>query len=273
MLGVMLAAGPHPGPLHPERSRRSSPSWSSLRAMGRRRGKLHVGTSGYQYEDWGGRFYPRDLPKSAWLAHYARHFDAVELNATFYRLPEVETFERWRATAPAGFCYALKFSRFGTHLKHLRDPAETIGRFVERARLLGASLGPILVQLPPHWHVDPERLAAFLEAAPRRCRWAIELRDPSWLCEDVYALLRRHGAALCLHDLIARHPRVRTADWVYLRFHGARGSGRYSPQALGAAARRIRAWLADGHDVYAFFNNDLGAHAVHDAARLRRHAA
>jgi uncharacterized protein YecE (DUF72 family) len=235
--------------------------------------KLFIGTSGYQYDDWRGRFYPSDLPKSAWFAHYAEHFDAVELNATFYRLPEASTFDRWRNAAPAGFCYALKFSRYGTHMKKLKDPGGPIELFVERARLLGPTLGPILVQLPPRWHVDVGRLRAFLEAVPKHYRWAIELRDPSWLCEDVYALLRKHGAALCVHDLIERHPRVQTADWVYLRFHGDRYSGSYSPQALSAAARRVRAHLANGRDVYAFFNNDVGGHAVRNAADLRRYVA
>jgi uncharacterized protein YecE (DUF72 family) len=240
--------------------------------MARRRGKLRIGTSGYQYDDWRGLFYPKDLPKSAWFDHYTQRFDAVELNATFYRLPEAATFERWRDAAPQGFCYALKFSRYGTHLKRLKDPADTIGLFIERARLLGPKLGPILVQLPPRWHVDPERLAAFLDEAPRQYRWAVELRDSSWLCEDIYAVLRKHGAALCVHDRIERHPRVRTADWVYLRFHGDEYTGSYSPQALSAAARRIRAHLADGHDVYAFFNNDIGGHAVRNAEDLRRYA-
>jgi uncharacterized protein YecE (DUF72 family) len=239
--------------------------------MPHRSATLRIGTSGYQYDDWRGVFYPDALPKSRWFTYYAQHFDAVELNATFYRLPEATTFERWRDAAPPGFCYALKFSRYGTHLKHLKDAPETIGLFVERARLLEQSLGPILVQLPPRWHVDPQRLAAFLEVVPRQYRWAIEFRDPSWLCEEVYSLLRKHRAALCLHDLIEAHPRVHTSDWVYLRFHGERYSGSYSHQALSAAARRIRAHLADGHDVYAFFNNDIGGHAVRNAADLRRY--
>jgi uncharacterized protein YecE (DUF72 family) len=236
-----------------------------------RAGKFRVGTSGYQYDEWRGRFYPRDLPRSAWFSYYAQHFDAVELNTTFYRLPEIATFERWRDAAPRGFCYALKFSRYGTHIKRLKDAAGTIRLFVERARRLERSLGPILVQLPPRWHVNPDRLAAFLEAAPKQHRWAIEFRDPSWLCDEIYALLREHRIALCVHDLIQRHPRVRTTDWVYLRFHGEHYSGSYSPQALSAAAGRIRAHLADGHDVYAFFNNDIGGHAVRNAADLRRY--
>jgi uncharacterized protein YecE (DUF72 family) len=170
--------------------------------MARRPGKLRIGTSGYQYDDWRGRFYPKTLPKSAWFAHYAERFDAVEINATFYRLPEAATFERWRDAAPKGFCYALKFSRYGTHLKRLKDAADTIGLFIGRARLLGPSLGPILVQLPPRWRVNVARLAGFLESTPKQYRWAVEFRDPSWLCEDIYALLRKHRAALCIHDLI-----------------------------------------------------------------------
>ena len=241
--------------------------------MALRRGKLRIGTSGYQYDGWRGRFYPIDLPKSEWFAHYAEHFDAVELNATFYRLPEPTTFERWREAAPSGFCYALKFSRYGTHIKRLKEAHETIGLFVERARLLGTKLGPILVQLPPRWRVNVGRLAGFLEAAPAEFRWAVEFRDPSWLCEEVYAVLRQHRAALCVHDLIERHPRVHTASWVYLRFHGDRYAGSYSHQALSAAARRVRADLAEGHDVFAFFNNDVGGHAIHNAIDLRRYVA
>jgi uncharacterized protein YecE (DUF72 family) len=239
--------------------------------MARRPGNLRVGTSGYQYDGWRGRFYPKTLPKPAWFAHYAQHFDAVELNATFYRLPEAATFERWRDAAPRGFCYALKFSRYGTHIKRLKDAPNTIGLFVERARLLGPSLGPILVQLPPRWHVNTARLATFLEAAPKQYRWAVEFRDPSWLCDEIYALLRTHRVALCVHDLIDRHPRVRTANWFYLRFHGDEYAGSYSPQALSSAARRIRGHLANGYDVYAFFNNDVGGHAVRNAADLLRY--
>ena len=239
--------------------------------MAHRQGTVRIGTSGYQYDDWRDRFYPKGLPKSRWFAYYAQYFGAVELNATFYRLPEAATFERWRDAAPKGFCYALKFSRYATHMKRLKDAPDTIGLFVERARLLGPKLGPILVQLPPRWKVNPTRLAAFLEAAPKSLRWAVEFRDRSWLCEDIYALLRQHDAALCIHDLIERHPRVRTASWVYLRFHGDAYAGSYSPQALSAVARRVRSHLGEGHDVYAFFNNDIGGHAVRNAADLDRY--
>lgn len=241
--------------------------------MARKPGRLFAGTSGYQYDHWRRRFYPRDLPKKEWLSFYADRFETVEINNTFYHLPGEETFDRWRETVGPGFCFALKFSRFGSHIKRLRDPEATIPAFLERAERLGPRLGPILVQLPPRWHPVPERLDAFLAAAPRPPRWVVELRDASWLTEPVFQVLRRHRAALCIHDLIEDHPRVVTADFLYLRFHGTgpRYAGGYSPQALTARAREIRAELARGRDVYAYFNNDLGGHAVADAAKLRRY--
>jgi uncharacterized protein YecE (DUF72 family) len=234
-------------------------------------GRVRIGTSGYQYDHWRGRLYPRKLPRREWLAHYASHFDSVEINNTFYGLPEAETFTAWRAQTPRGFCFALKFSRYGSHTRRLRDPAATIGRFFERARELGSALGPILLQLPPRWHADPERLDAFLSASPRRLRWAVEFRDPSWLIEPVFAVLRRHRAALCIHDLLDDHPRQVTARFVYLRFHGPASGARYPSQRLVAEARRIRSWVARRLDVYAYFNNDVGGHAVEDARDLGRY--
>jgi len=238
-----------------------------------RRGALRVGTSGYQYNHWRGVFYPEKLAKKHWFEHYARHFDTVEINNTFYNLPETGTFERWREQTPEGFVYALKYSRFGTHIKRLKDPEQHVGLFVERARHLGSHLGPILVQLPPNWHLSLERLEGFLAALPREHRWALELRDPSWFDESVYALLRRHRAALCIHDMIDDHPREQTAEWSYLRFHGPRGdyAGSYTPQALSAAARRIRGQLEQGADVYVYFNNDAEGHALANARDLRRY--
>jgi uncharacterized protein YecE (DUF72 family) len=236
----------------------------------RRRGRLRVGTSGYQYDHWRGLFYPAGLAKKRWFAHYAGHFDTVEINNTFYRLPAAATFDAWREAAPKGFCYALKFSRWGTHLKRLTDAKATIDLFLERAERLGNSLGPILVQLPPRWRANPERLDEFLAHAPKRHRWAVEFRDPSWLCAEVYAVLRRRRAALCFHDRLADHPRAVTADWVYQRFHGVEYGGDYGRRTLRAEAEQMRGWLADGLDVYAYFNNDVGGFAVPNARDLRR---
>ena len=129
------------------------------------------------------------------------------------------------------------------------------------------------MQLPPHWQPDPDRLAAFFEAAPGDYRWAIECRDPRWLCDEVYAILRKAAAALCIHDLIAAHPRQLTADWVYLRFHGVRYGGKYTSQALMAQASQIEQYLADGLDVFAYFNNDACGYAVQNAAALRRYVS
>jgi uncharacterized protein YecE (DUF72 family) len=231
---------------------------------------LRVGTSGYQYKHWREVFYPKRLPVSRWFEHYARHFDTVELNSTFYRLPEASTFAAWRRQAPRGFCYAVKFSRYGSHLRRLLGPEALLERFFERATALRRTLGPILVQLPPHWRCDAERLRAFLAAAPRRHRWAVEFRDPRWLCEEVYEVLRRHRAALCLHDMIPDHPAVLTTDWTYIRYHGERYAGCYSAPQLRAEARRIRGYLAEGRDVFAYFNNDAEGYAVANALELRR---
>jgi uncharacterized protein YecE (DUF72 family) len=239
--------------------------------MGGTRGRLRIGTSGYQYEHWRGVFYPEKLPKKHWFAHYAEHFDAVEINNTFYRLPAANTFDTWRERAPQGFCYALKYSRYATHLKHLKDPHEPIKVFLDRASRLEEFCGPVLVQLPPNWKVDADRLADFLQAAPSRYRWAIEVRDPRWLCDEVYATLSSHNAALCIHDMLEGHPRHLTADWVYLRYHGGHGGGSYTSQALATQARYVKQYLADGLDVFAYFNNDARGHAVENAADLRRH--
>lgn len=233
-------------------------------------GRLRVGTSGYQYAHWRGLFYPPGLPKRRWFEHYARHFDSVEVNNTFYRLPAEDVFDEWYLQAPDGFLYTLKFSRYGSHRKRLKDPESSIGRFLGGAGRLKEALGPILVQLPPRWRPNPPRLEAFLAAAPARHRWAIEVRDPRWLCEEIFAVLERHQAALCIHDLIPGHPRRLTAGWLYLRFHGTSApAGNYTARFLKEEAARIRDALQAGHDVYAYFNNDPHGHAVRNAMELK----
>ncbi len=231
--------------------------------------RIRIGTSGFAYAHWKGDFYPADLPTRRWFEHYAAHFDSVELNNTFYRLPNSQTFRNWRLRAPAGFCFAVKFSRYGSHVKRLMAPVPIIRRFLSQARHLRPSLGPILVQLPPHWDVQPERLDEFLAHAPPSCRWAVEFRDPRWLCPPIYTILARHQAALCIHDLIPDHPREVTADWTYLRFHGQHYGGSYPSDFLKAEADRIVRVAGEGRDVYAYFNNDIGGHAVRNARELR----
>jgi uncharacterized protein YecE (DUF72 family) len=229
-----------------------------------------IGTSGYQYNHWKGIFYPEDVRKQDWFAHYAMHFDTVEINNTFYNLPKADTFDQWHGRARPGFRYALKFSRYGTHMKKLKDPAASIGAFLERAERLKAYLVPILVQLPPKWGVNPERLATFFENAPARHRWTVEFRESAWLCDDVYQILQAHNAALCIHDMLADHPRRLTADWTYVRFHGVNYGGSYDPQRLSDWGQWIKRRLSDHLDVYAYFNNDVQGHAVQNALDLRR---
>jgi uncharacterized protein YecE (DUF72 family) len=239
------------------------------------RGEVRIGTSGWMYSDWAERVYPAKLPKRSWLAHYAGLFDTVELNSTFYRLPKPEAVARWAATVPDGFVFALKLVAFGSHRMKLRDPAGWLARHVETFSHLGATLGPTLVQLPPRWSVDVGRLEEFLATAPTTTqRWAVELRHPSWVRDDVFEVLQRHGAALCIHDLLPGLPWERTTSWTYLRFHGPNALehkyvGRYTGRRLAAIARRLAPWVAEGTDVYGYFNNDYDAHAVADACWLR----
>ncbi len=237
------------------------------------RGTLRIGTSGYQYDHWRGPLFPAGLAKSKWFAYYAERFDTVEINNTFYRLPSRRIVDHWCRQAPAGFLYALKYSRYGTHLKHLKDPDTHIDRFTALAQMLGTALGPILVQLPPRWRVKLARLAAFLDRAPREHLWAFEFRDRSWFDDSVYALLQEHNAAMCLHDMFDDHPREMTADWTYLRYHGPAGDhgGSYSHQRLAAHARRISTLLDEGRDVYVYFNNDAKGYAVQNACALKRY--
>ena len=235
---------------------------------------LRVGCSGWSYADWRGPVYPKGAPTSTWFARYAELFDTVELNNTFYRLPPPSTVERWAEQAPLGFLYAVKVGQFVSHRVKLKDPDRWLANHLDRVRRLGPHLGPNLLQLPPRWKRDVVRLDEFLDAAPSELRWAVELRDPSWVHDDVFRTLARHGAALCLHDLLPEHPWLRTTDWTYVRFHGPhalddRYRGRYTGTRLWRIADRLSPWLDDGVDVYAYFNNDFHGDAVHDAFWLR----
>jgi uncharacterized protein YecE (DUF72 family) len=236
-------------------------------------GELRVGCSGWSYKDWRGIVYPAELPQRTWFGHYQSLFDTVELNSTFYRLPTPTAVERWAAAADPGFVYAVKVGAFGSHRMKLRDAASWLPKHLDRVERLGDHLGPNLLQLPPRWKRDVGRLDEFLTIAPRSIRWAVELRDPSWVHDDVFEVLRRHGAALCIHDLLADHPVELTTDWTYIRFHGPDAlntpyHGSYGAR-LGQWADRLVPILECGRDVYAYFNNDWFGHAVTDAVALR----
>jgi uncharacterized protein YecE (DUF72 family) len=238
-------------------------------------GTARVGCSGWSYQHWRGTVYPESLPARRWFEHYATMFDTVEVNNTFYRLPTEAAVEGWAAQAPPGFIYSLKLGAFGSHRMKLRDAASWLPNHLDRVDRLGPTAGPTLVQLPPRWRRNAARLDEFLSVAPASRRWAVELREPSWLHDEVYDVLRRHGAALCIHDLLAGHPCELTTGWTYVRFHGPNAAeqpyrGRYGEGGLSGIAERLSSWLADGCDVYAYFNNDDSGFAVHDAQWLAR---
>jgi uncharacterized protein YecE (DUF72 family) len=230
---------------------------------------LFIGTSGWQYRDWRDSFYPRGFAQRDWLAYYAERFRTVELNNSFYRLPERESFERWAGQTPDDFVVAVKMSRFLTHLRRLREPAEPVARFLDRAGGLSRKLGPVLVQLPPGMRAEPERLADTLDRFPEHVRVAVELRDDSWFDDRVRAILEDHHAALCLADSPRRKtPLWRTADWGFIRFHEGRAQPHpcYGRQALTTWADRIAGLWPASADIHCYFNNDRHACAVRDAA-------
>jgi uncharacterized protein YecE (DUF72 family) len=232
--------------------------------------RFWIGTSGWNYRHWRGVFYPEGVAQRRWLEHYATHFDTVELNATFYGLPSATTAAAWAARVPGGFRFSVKASRYMTHLKRLQEPEAGWGRLVAACEPLGSKLSVYLVQLPPRFRPDPERLDRFLGAAPAHVPVAVEFRDVRWFVPEVEDVLRAHGAALAWSDF----PGVPSPEWVtsrflYLRRHGATGRyvGRYGAAGLRALAKRLERF--DG-DVFCYFNNDTAGAAVDDAHTLRR---
>jgi uncharacterized protein YecE (DUF72 family) len=233
---------------------------------------LHIGTSGWQYDDWRGVLYPKRLPTRAWLTAYAEEFGTVEVNSAFYRLPKRETFERWRTSVPDGFVMAVKASRFLTHVKRLADPVEPVGRLMEVARGLGGALGPVLLQLPPTLRVEVERLDACLAEFPDDVRVVVEPRHESWWTDEVREVLERRGAALCWADRNSRPitPLWRTADFGYLRLHHGRTGWSYGTTAMESWLERLRGTWSSAEDVFVYFNNDPGGAAVRNARWMVR---
>lgn len=231
---------------------------------------LRIGTSGWTYRHWRGVFYPERLPQRRWLEFYAQHFDTVEINFSFYRLPKRETFEAWRARSGPDFRFAVKGSRFITHVRRLAEAEQHVGLFFERLEGLGERAGPVLWQLPPDFRRDDQRLEGFLAALPMAYRHSLEFRHESWLAEPVFERLAARRVALCIPDSPGLPQALRlTADWTYLRFHyGARG-GDYTDEQLDLWAERIRGFRARGVGVWAYFNNDWGGYAIKNARALR----
>lgn len=235
-----------------------------------------IGTSGWQYSDWGGRLYPRGLAQKDWLTYYSDRFRSVEVNNVFYRLPEKTTFERWAAATAEDFQFSLKASRYLTHVLRLGAPTEPVRRLLDSSSGLGHKQGPILVQLPANFRVEPARLASTLKAFPASVRVAFEPRHESWYTDEVADILQQHRAALCLSDTPRRKsPLWRTADWGYVRLHEGRANPApcYGRTALTNWAGRLAELWDSSEDVYVYFNNDHGGCAVRDAHRFAPTAA
>ncbi|MFZ0198872.1 MAG: DUF72 domain-containing protein [Candidatus Sulfotelmatobacter sp.] len=238
---------------------------------------IRIGTSGFHYKHWKGAFYPPKIPDSKLLDYYLQHFDTVELNNSFYRLPTAQTFDSWRNSTPPDFIFAVKASRFITHNKKLKDPENELNNLLPRAVHLGRKLGPILFQLPPHWRTNPARLAGLLKALPRELRYAFEFRELSWLNPEVDTILRKFNAAFCIYELAGYHAPLRlTADYAYIRLHGpdaGKYQGSYGDESLLKWARQIGEWSADLKAVYVYFDNDECGYAAANALTLKKMVA
>ena len=240
--------------------------------------RLYIGTSGWSYTSWRGVFYPPKLAQAGWLLHYAENFDTAEINYSFYHLPRAQTYENWYSKAPRGFVFAVKASRFITHIKRLEGVKESWSTFLEGAVILKEKLGPILLQFPPSFHATPEnldRLSDFLRYATRRphLRIALEFRHVSCFAAPTIEILKRHQVAMVIpHSTRLSTPEaIATAPFMYFRFHGPEAMFRssYPDWQLGQWSRPIRNFLNGGADVYVYFNNDFGGNAVMNARTLR----
>lgn len=258
--------------------------------------KFYVGTSGYSYGHWIGVLYPPELSQTKWLEHYCQFFNTVELNVTFYRLPTASTFKGWRKRTPDNFWFALKGSRFITHIKKLGDCEEPLELFLQRTEELGDKARVILWQLPPRLKVDLEKLEKFCRLLSthekaRKYLHAFEFREKTWFCKDVYNILRSYNFSLALADwpfilqtegkpqeigiIKYKAPKVdveETADFLYIRRHGAVAlyASNYSEEELQRDARYIKEWFREGKEVYIYFNNDAYGYAVRNALFLKK---
>lgn len=232
--------------------------------------QLRIGTSGWTYAHWRGVFYPRGVPQTRWLEYYAAHFDTLEINATFYRLPAESTFRGWHARTPEGFLFAVKASRIITHLKRLRDAKEAVEVLLGRARLLEDRLGPVLIQTPPDLAADLPRLRDFVDLLPPDLHYAFEFRHLSWFNDEVYtALAERAAAVVRVTSSYYPEPPL-TAPFTYVRMHGDEDSPKYLQATLSRWAGKVVTWLGEGQDVFIYFNNDIHGYAIEDARALAR---
>ncbi|HZB11887.1 MAG TPA: DUF72 domain-containing protein [Chryseolinea sp.] len=237
-----------------------------------KKGKIYIGTSGWHYKHWRGRFYPVSLRPEEQLDYYLMFFDTVEINNSFYRLPTRETFLKWHSDTPMEFLFSVKASRFITHMKKLKEPEDPLDLLMSRADALEDKLGTILFQLPPGWMINLERFDYFLSALPRSERCVFEFRNSTWYTTDIYDMLRRHNCAFCIYELAGHtSPLIVTADFVYVRLHGPGGKyqGSYKNNTLKEWALQVLQWKEEGKDVFIYFDNDQEAFAVFNALTLK----
>jgi len=236
------------------------------------REQIHIGTSGWHYDHWRGPFYPQELSKGSFLEYYAGSFTTVEINNSFYHVPSTQTLINWRDTVPEVFVFAVKASRYITHLKKLKDPEKPLSTFLKTVTVLGDKLGPILFQLPPRWRFNLERLEEFLGSLSPDYRYAFEFRDTSWFNDVTRSLLAEHGAAFCIYELSGKQsPKDVTADFVYVRLHGPAGAyqGKYDKAVLSGWAGAFFALADQGMEVFCYFDNDEAGYAAENALQLK----
>ncbi len=241
--------------------------------MTKKDGQIHVGTSGWSYDHWKGPFYPKALPTDQMLEYYAQHFRSVEINSSFYRLPEKKTLRHWYDSTPDDFLFTAKASRYITHMKKLGEPQKTVPAFLDRISMLDDKLGPILFQLPPRWHFNAERLSDFLDSLSNEFRYAFEFRDRSWLNRQTFELLARRNMSFCIYELEGFiTPYEMTADHIYVRLHGPDGAyqGNYSHKTLAARTEMFKDWAHQGNTVWCYFDNDECGYAAKNASQLQK---
>ncbi len=234
---------------------------------------LRIGTSGWQYSHWKGQFYPENLSPDQYLRYYSERFDSVEVNNSFYQLPEASALRNWYETVHEDFVFAIKAGRYITHVKRLREPERTLDKFLKRISVLEDKLGPILFQLPPKWSANPQRLQEFLQALPGDFQYAFEFRDESWFSQEIQDLLSEYNAAFCVYEFDGSHsPVITTADFVYVRLHGPEGKyrGSYDHATLESWADRFTRWRKGHKSVYCFFDNDENGYAARNALSLEQ---
>lgn len=236
--------------------------------------KIYIGTSGWLYKHWNGRFYPEKSNAKQQWEHYSKHFDTIEINNSFYKLPPPSVFEGWYENSPKKMLFAVKANRFITHMRKLTQPEEPITRLFGSITALKEKLGPILFQLPPKWKVNVTRFKEFLEALPTGYKYAFEFRNDTWYHEEIYQLLQQHNCAFCIYELAGHvSPMKVTADFVYVRLHGPtefKYQGSYSNAVLKKWAKQSLSWRKEKKDVYVYFDNDQEAYAAFDALALKK---